>query len=192
MGRPREFDRARALDAAMRVFWENGGYEQTSVGDLTRVMGISSPSLYAAFGSKQDLYHEAVELYSQRPQTPLTVALAEPTAEQFARRLLGGAIVDCTKRGQPRGCLVNTDPLLVGRRDSGRAVVAGRLRRGITEGDLPAWADPETLADLLIVVINGLSTRARDGASRAQLQRVADAVLASWPRDDDGTGERGE
>jgi len=67
--------------------------------------------------------------------------------------------------------LVNTDPLLVGRRDSGRAVVAGRLRGGIADGDL---------------------TRARDGASRAQLRRVADAVLASWPRRDDGIGERGE
>lgn len=71
-------------------------------------------------------------------------------------------------------------------------MVAGRLRGGIADGDLPAWAEPETLADLLIIVINGLSTRARDGASRAQLRRVADAVLASWPRRDDGIGERGE
>lgn len=166
----------------MRAFWEHGGYEQTSIGQLTHAMGISTPSLYAAFGSKRRLYDEAVELYSQRPATPLTLAMTEATAEQFVSRLLDAAIVDCTKRGQPKGCLVNTDPLLVDRRDAGRAIVAKRLQEGLDCGDLPSWADPETLADYLIIVINGLSTRARDGATRAELRRVADTVLSSWPR----------
>jgi AcrR family transcriptional regulator len=182
MARPREFDRAQALDAAMRTFWECGGYEQTSIGRLTAAMGISSPSLYAAFGSKRGLFDEAVELYARRPGTPLTVALDEGTAYDFATRLLDAAIVDCTKRGQPRGCLVNTDPLLVDRRDAGRAVIAERLARAVAEGDLPASADPATLAEYLIIVINGLSTRARDGAGRDDLRSVAATVMAGWPR----------
>lgn len=181
MGRPREFDRARALDTAMRVFWKCGGYDQTSIGELTDAMGISSPSLYAAFGSKRALYLEAVELYAQRPGTPLTLALKEPTAYDFAARLLDAAIVDCTKRGQPKGCLVNSDPLLADRRDDGRTVIAKRLAQAVDDGDLPEWADPEMLANYLIIVINGFSTRARDGTSRTELRAVAGAVMAGWP-----------
>lgn len=182
MARPREFDRTHALQSAMLAFWECGGYDQTSVSQLTEAMGISSPSLYAAFGSKRDLYDEAVELYAQRPGTPLTLALTEPTAYEFASRLLDAAIVDCTKRSQPKGCLVNTDPLLVDRRDNGRAVIAERLARALDEGDLPTSADPRTLAEYLIIVVNGLSARARDGVTRRELQAVAANVMAAWPR----------
>jgi AcrR family transcriptional regulator len=181
MARPREFDRALALKAAMLTFWECGGYEQTSVGELTAAMSISSPSLYAAFGSKRALFDEAVELYAQRPGTPLLVALDEATAFDFAARLLDAAIVDCTKRGQPKGCLVNTDPLLVDRRDAGRAVITKRLTQAIQDGDLPASADPEALAEYLIIVINGLSARARDGVTRNDLRSVAATVMAGWP-----------
>jgi AcrR family transcriptional regulator len=182
MARPRQFDRAQALEAAMLAFWEHGGYEQVSIGQLTTAMGISSPSLYAAFGSKRALFDEVVELYAQRPGTPLMVALKEPTAWGFVTTLLDAAIVDCTKRSQPKGCLVNTDPILVDRRDAGRTVVTERLARARAEGDLPASADPETLAEFLIVLINGLSTRARDGATRAELRRVAATALTCWPR----------
>ncbi len=181
MARPREFDRALALKAAMLTFWECGGYEQTSVGELTAAMGISSPSLYAAFGSKRALFDEVVELYAQRPGTPLLVALDEPTAFDFATRLLDAAIVDCTKRGQPKGCLVNTDPLLVDRRDAGRVLIAQRLAQAVRDGDLPASANPEALAEYLIIVINGLSARARDGVSRSELRSVAATVMAGWP-----------
>jgi len=182
MARPRGFDRAQALRTAMLTFWEHGGYEQTSIGDLTAAMGISSPSLYAAFGSKRDLFDEAVDLYAQRPGTPLLVALDEPTAFDFATRLLDATIVDCTKRGQPKGCLVNSDPMLVDRRDAGRGIVAERLKRAADDGGLPPSADPETLAEYLIVVINGLSTRARDGATRSELRSVATTAMACWPR----------
>jgi AcrR family transcriptional regulator len=182
MARPREFDRNRALEAAMRVFWDCGGYERTSISALTAAMGISAPSLYAAFGSKEGLHSQAVELYAQRPETPLTLALQETTGYDFAVRLLDAAIVDCTKRGQPRGCLINTDPALVDRRDAGRRVIAERLARAVEDGDLPASADPRALAEYLIIVINGMSTRARDGASRAELRAVAATAMTGWPR----------
>jgi len=166
----------------MLTFWECGGFEQTSVGELTAAMGISSPSLYAAFGSKRALFDEAVDLYAQRPGTPLVVAMDEPTAFDFAARLLDAAIVDCTKRGQPKGCLVNTDPTLIQRRDAGRALITERLTRALHDGDLPASAEPDTLAEYLVIVINGMSTRARDGATRDELRRVAATALACWPR----------
>jgi AcrR family transcriptional regulator len=166
----------------MRAFWECGGYDRTSISQLTDAMGISSPSLYAAFGSKRELYDEAVELYAQRPGTPLTLALTAATAYDFATCLLDAAILDCTKKGQPKGCLVNMDPLLVDRRDNGRAVIAKRLAQAIDEGDLPTSADPEVLAEYLIIVINGLSTRARDGTTRRELRAVAATAMAAWPR----------
>jgi AcrR family transcriptional regulator len=182
MARPRGFDRVRALETAMLVFWECGGYDRTSISQLTEAMGISSPSLYAAFGGKRGLFDEAVELYAARPATPLTVALTAPTAYAFAERLLDAAIEDCTNDTQPLGCLINTDPLLVGRRDDGHAVIAKRLQQAVDDGDLPVSADPHHLAECLIVVINGLSTRARDGVSRDELRAVADVVLQGWPR----------
>ena len=165
----------------MIAFWEHGGFEQTSMSQLTTAMGISSPSLYAAFGSKRELFDEAVELYASRPSTPLTIAMEEPTAFAFATRLLKAAIDDCTNPAQPLGCLVNTDPLLVDRRDAGKAVITKRLARAVRAGEFPAGTSPKVLAEFLIVVINGLSTRARDGATRKELHRVAETALAGWP-----------
>lgn len=166
----------------MHVFWERGGYDRTSISHLTEAMGISSPSLYATFGGKQGLYDEAVELYAAREATPLVIALTERTAYGFVERLLYAAIEDCTNDTQPLGCLVNTDPLLVHRRDDGHAVIAKRLQQALDDGDLPASADPHHLAECLIVVINGLSARARDGVRRDELRAVADIVLQGWPR----------
>lgn len=165
----------------MLAFWEHGGFEQTSMSQLTAAMGISSPSVYAAFGSKRGLFDAAVQLYAGRPSTPLTLAMGEPTAMGFATCLLAAAIDDCTNPSQPRGCLVNTDPLLIASRNDGRSVIAKRLARAVREGDLPADADPKVLAEYLIVVINGLSTSARDGATRKELHRVAAAAMAGWP-----------
>jgi AcrR family transcriptional regulator len=165
----------------MRTFWECGGFDRTSISQLTEAMEISSPSLYAAFGGKRGLFDEAVELYAGRSATPLTLALVESTAYDFAVRLLAAAVDDCTNGAQPSGCLINTDPLLVDRRDDGRAVIAGRLRKAVDDGDLPASSSPESLAEYLIVVINGMSTRARDGAGRTELRAVAEVALRGWP-----------
>src|SRR5207244_10784430 len=90
-GRPREFDTEKALDAALLLFWRHG-YEGTSLAALTDAMGINTPSLYAAFGNKEELFRRALDRYLQKPASYLPTALQEPTARRAAEKLFRGAI----------------------------------------------------------------------------------------------------
>src|SRR5207302_811791 len=100
-GRPREFDVDRALDGAVEVFWRKG-FEGASLPDLTRAMRINRPSLYAAFGNKEQLFRKALDRYAEGPAGYVRQALAEPTARRVAERLLHGVIVMTTNRRHPR------------------------------------------------------------------------------------------
>lgn len=181
MARPREFDRANALHQAMELFWERGGFDRTSVSELTSAMGISSPSLYAAFGGKRGLFDEAVEQYAQRPTVPVAQAISAPTAREFVEGLLDLAVHEYTSDEHPHGCLINSDPMLGERRDEGRAVIADRLRRAADQGDLSDFVGVDALAEFIVVLLNGLAARARDGVSREELRAVADVALRAWP-----------
>lgn len=176
MARPREFDRATALDKAMDLFWERGGYDRTSVSDLTAAMGISSPSLYGTFGGKRELFDEAVAQYAQRPNAPVVQAISAPTAYEVVAQMLEKAVVEYTDPSHPLGCLINSDPLLGDRRDEGRALIADRLGRAADDGDLPADVAPDDLAEFLVVVLNGLAARARDGVPRERLLAVTEVA----------------
>ncbi|CAN5171762.1 TetR/AcrR family transcriptional regulator [soil metagenome] len=178
MARPREFDRATALHRAMEAFWEHGGFDRTSISQLTAAMGISSPSLYAAFGGKRGLFDESVARYAERPTVPVAQAITAPTAREFLRRTLELAVDEYTSIEHPLGCLINADPLLADRRNEGRAVIVDRLKAA---DELPASADPDALAEFLVVLLNGLAARARDGVPRDQLRAVADIALRAWP-----------
>src|SRR6202050_2744707 len=107
MGRPREFDTDAALEKAMRLFWAKG-YEGTSVGNLTETLGISRPSLYAAFGDKQSLFRAALERYAAGPARYVAAALGQPTAREVAQLLLRGAADLQASSRNPRGCLAVT------------------------------------------------------------------------------------
>jgi AcrR family transcriptional regulator len=103
-GRPREFCTDTALAAALRVFWSKG-YEGTSLADLTEAMGITRPSLYAAFGNKEALFHKALDLYEQEKLEYMRAALEQPTARGVAETILRGALAMQTSPGEPKGCL---------------------------------------------------------------------------------------
>jgi AcrR family transcriptional regulator len=192
-GRPREFDVDKALDRALRVFWRKG-YEGASLVDLTRAMGINRPSLYAAFGSKEELFRKALDRYAEGPAAYVREALNEPTARAVAERLLGGAIDLLTDRRNPRGCLLVQGALacgnavesvrreLVSRRTSGEVAVRQRFQRALADGDLPADVDPADLARYVGTVIQGMAVQAASGASRADLRRVMEMALRAWPK----------
>jgi AcrR family transcriptional regulator len=179
MARPPKFDRAEALRSAMHVFWEHG-FEGASVTDLTEAMGISAPSLYAAFGDKQALYDAAVDLYEMTAVVP--PALEAPTARAAFEQMLDRAVELYTRPHHPRGCFVIADPLLRQRRAAGRTAIADRLRQAQRAGDLDGEVDVEALTDYIDTVLRGLSAKARDGASRKQLRRIADLALNAWPK----------
>jgi len=192
VGRPRGFNRDRALDAAMRVFWKHG-YEGASLTELTAAMGINRPSLYAAFGDKAALFREAVALYGVGPGRYVRRALGQPTARLAAETLLRGAIAIATDPANPGGCLwvqgaLATSPEsatiraeLTALRARGIAQVRARFDRARSEGDLPPATDTEALTLYIISVMNGLSVQAAGGFSREQLNRVADLALTRWP-----------
>jgi TetR/AcrR family transcriptional regulator, copper-responsive repressor len=183
MPRPRSFDRDAALDTAMRLFWERG-YEQTSISDLTSAMGVAPPSLYAAFGSKRDLFDEAAIRYQSSPGAFNLRALDEPTVRGSIARLLHDAAIEYTRSGQPRGCMILAEPLLGEHRTRSRAVLAARIAAGIGAAELPPDTDVDVLVSYVTVVLTGMSAQARDGATREDLLSVAEAAMRAWPAGD--------
>jgi AcrR family transcriptional regulator len=192
MGRPREFDLERALDHAIEVFWRNG-YEGTSISDLTEAMGINPPSLYAAFGNKEQLFRKALERYVEGPACYVKESLAEPTARQVVESLFRGGIEMLTNPKYPSGCFAVQSALACGDEASGvrdelsvrRKTLELALRRRFQEAvkarDLPAKTDAAALAGFVSAVIHGMAVQAAGGAKRKDLKRVAELALKAWP-----------
>lgn len=189
-GRPRTFDRTDALRRAMRVFWAKG-YAGATLAELTEAMGIKPPSLYAAFGDKDRLFHEAVALYgAEEGGAPLRALQAAPTLRAGLQAMLRAAVALYTGPGRPAGCLVVTtavldaapdSPLaleLAGQRQRLRAALGTRLALAVKEGELAPGTDCAGLAEFYAAVLNGLSVRARDGASRKALLAAVGPALA--------------
>ena len=192
VGRPRSFDADEALDRALRVFWRKG-YEGTSLPDLTKAMRINRPSLYAAFGSKEDLFRKVLDRYDGGPASYTREALEQPTARAVVERLLDGAVDLLTDPRNPGGCLIVQAALAAGRagesvrrhlaerRAVGVAAIRRRFRRAIAEGDLPKGADAAALARFVATAMHGMAVQAASGASRKELRRVAEMFLRAWP-----------
>ena len=198
-GRPLSFDREAALDAAMLLFWRHG-YEATSLSELTAAMGVTPPSLYAAFGDKKQLFLEAVRRYLSGPVTAQQMIDGADTARDAAWMLLEGSAIGFTGETTPPGCLLATGAIScsAAARDVQvelarmRGAIEDRLRdrivRAIDTGELPRDAEPDALAGHVMAVIQGLSTLARDGASRDRLLGIARMAMAGWPPEPVGHG----
>ncbi|MET0273860.1 MAG: TetR/AcrR family transcriptional regulator [Phenylobacterium sp.] len=192
-GRPRAFDRDVALTKAMKLFWIKG-YEATSIADLTHALGIGVKSLYAAFGSKDELYAEALRCYSATYENLVLGRFrAAATARDAALAYLwdSAAAMTGSDSDLPHGCLVTLatvgsdghtelETLMRTTRGGAFDVLASRLERAVVEGELPKSVDVTKLARFLQTVQSGMAIRARDGADRAELQAVAEMVIAGW------------
>lgn len=187
-GRPREFDADVALDKAMNVFRQKG-FEGASLPDLTEAMGINRPSLYAAFGNKEELFRKVIERYSTKSMELLHQALAEPTAKEAIAKILF-ALADgsaCPKT--PKGCLLVQGALVGGddiepirrelaeRRAKTEFVLRQRFERGIAEGDLPINISAADLAGYISTVMQGMSVQSSGGASPDELRNIATIAM---------------
>ncbi len=178
----------------MLLFWRHG-YEATSLSDLTSAMGVTPPSVYAAFGDKKQLFLEAVRRYLSGPVTAQDMIDNAATARDAAWSLLQGSAMAFTGTTTPPGCLLATGAIscsaaaldVQSELARMRGAIGERLRAKIAfavdSGEMPSETDPEALAGFVIAVIQGLSTLARDGVPRDKLMSVAHTALLAWPAD---------
>lgn len=185
MSRPREFDLERVLQTAMRMFWQRG-YNGVSIAELSTAMNISAPSLYAAFGSKHDLYRQALCAYQRRPNaiSPAVLDNQQPLWQTLTG-LLHRAIETATELSPSAGCMVATGFLTGPSNDVAAAKLPAAFRRAlldaltlrfqqaINDGEISDTYAPGTMARYVVALIQGISVQARDGASRADLEQFA-------------------
>lgn len=205
-GRPMSFDKETALRSALHLFWSKG-YEATSLADLTAAMGITPPSLYNAFGGKEQLFAAALDLYIADTSARSEPILANAaTAREAVRQLLelrareqsglapiptmGGGALACA---QPHGCMLiasanngSAAPAALRARVAdlerhGEQRLAARIAQGIRDGDVPPGEDAAALAAYYVAVIDGMATLARGGAPLQRLRDIAALAMRCWP-----------
>ena len=177
----------------MLLFWDRG-YGGAGTRELCAAMGISAPSLYHAFGSKQQLFEEVVRVYTDRYTGFVEAAFDEEAdARGATRRLLTGAAHQYTQPGCPAGCLIMNNASTASASspeiDAGlraiRHAIGQRLQDALAAdrdaGRLPAGIDVDGFAMHILAIWNGMSMQARDGARREELESGVAAFLATWP-----------
>ncbi|MFE1956676.1 TetR/AcrR family transcriptional regulator [Streptomyces sp. NPDC059479] len=194
IGRPRGFDPERALERAMLVFWRHG-YEGATLTDLTKAMGISRTSMYAAYGNKRRLFELALVRYAETVMAYARRALATPTARQVAETFLRENVVSVTARHRPPGCFSLQGGLACGpdnadvsltlarSRQAGERAMSERFHRAAQEGDLAPGTTPDDLARFIMVLSEGLAVHAAAGSTPEDLTRVVDIALRALPED---------
>jgi AcrR family transcriptional regulator len=192
MGRHREFDVDKALDAALDVFWRKG-YEGASYTDLTEATGVERPGLYSAFGNKEAMFRLALDRYYTQYLQYFPDALEQPTARLVVEHILSGAAELHTRFADRSGCMgvlgavVGPDSVapirktLIDTRSLGEAALVRRLARAQEEGDLPNDANCTALAAFVMTILSGMAVQARSGYDRATLELVAEQALSTWP-----------
>jgi len=190
-GRPREFNEGKALDRALRVFWERG-YEGASLTDLTKAMGVTRPSLYSAFGNKEALFRRVLDRYGATVASFTADALAEPTARAVVARMFRENAEMLGSGENPRGCLMVQGALACGvesraiqrelcvRRAAGEAALRQRLERAKLQGDLRSESDAAELAAYVMAVLHGMAVQAVGGASKEKLHGIAARAMQAW------------
>lgn len=192
-GRPRNFDRTDALDKALDLFWRHG-YDNTSMADLSAAMALRPPSIYAAFGSKEGLFEEVVEHYSERVGKGIWGNLERfETAKDATRHLLVSTIETFSSPGNPHGCMIvlaapqpddehsSVAQSLCKRRTGNMQVLKAIYADAIERGEIPHGANIDCMANYYVTVQHGITIQTRDGMNRDALFAVADAAMATWP-----------
>ena len=191
-GRPLSFDRDEALRKAMILFWQHG-YEATSLNDITTALGVKPSSIYSAFGDKKGLFLDAVGLYLSGPVTSEAIIDDAVSAHDAAHELLRVAAIGFTGKDTPPGCLLASSVISCSKAANDVKVALAAIRSGIEarlrtkilqssdDKQLPDDTDAEGVAAMTIAVIQGMSTLARDGATREKLLNIGNMAMKTWP-----------
>jgi AcrR family transcriptional regulator len=191
-GRPRVFNMDEALDKALQVFW-NRGYESASLAELIDALGINKPSLYAAFGNKEELFKKVLAKYADDNVKFVRDAVKEPTAYKVAENFLVKAAEFLTDSKHPLGCMIvqgalscgegaqSVRDLLIHFRHSYEGLLTERFEKAKLDGDLPVNAMPKELAKYLALLHQGMSVQATGGATKQELIEITRIALKAWP-----------
>jgi AcrR family transcriptional regulator len=191
-GRPRVFDMDEALDKALKIFWKRG-YEGTSLAELAETIGVNKPSLYAAFGNKEELFQKTLSRYVSGPAAFIKNIVNEPTAHKVAESFLVNAAEFFTEPTYPKGCMIVQGALssgesaelvrniLIKYRSSYESLLAERFEKAKVDGDLPSDANPKDLAKYLATLHQGMSVQATSGATKDELLKTVNLALKVWP-----------
>ncbi|CAB5626884.1 HTH-type transcriptional regulator RutR [Serratia marcescens] len=193
-GRPKQFDRDRALESALDLFWRHG-YEATSLADLVEVTGAKAPTLYAEFGNKEGMFRAAVERYLQKYTTCTNQLLEQalPVAE-IVEAYVRSSVEVFTDPDTPSGCFMvcasaalssasdDVAQMLRKKHHAQEAALKACFDRKVQQGELLGKTDTALLAKYVICTIEGMSVQAREGASRGDLLRLLEALMLVWPR----------
>ncbi|KMJ15882.1 TetR/AcrR family transcriptional regulator [Serratia marcescens] len=193
-GRPKQFDRDRALESALDLFWRHG-YEATSLADLVEVTGAKAPTLYAEFGNKEGMFRAAVERYLQKYTTCTNQLLEQalPVAE-IVEAYVRSSVEVFTDPDTPSGCFMvcasaalssasdDVAQMLRKKHHAQESALKACFDRKVQQGELLAKTDTALLAKYVICTIEGMSVQAREGASRSDLLRLLEALMLVWPR----------
>lgn len=191
-GRPRTFNKENALKIALHLFWRHG-FEGVSIANLAQSMGINIPSLYAAFGNKEKLFFQAVELYGKTNANIYEPALAKTTAFEVAKAILLSEVDLVTNQDAPNGCLMVQGALVASPESQGLSDMMAKLRataetwleqrfqKAINEGDLPKNANAKSMACFIMTINSGIAVQARTGVDKEQLIEIVKMSLLSFP-----------
>lgn len=191
-GRPRVFEKEIALQKALKIFWERG-YDGASLAELTTELGINKPSLYAAFGNKEELFKQALTQYIEGPAAFVNEAIQAPTARKVAEKFLLEAARFLTDQQHPKGCMIVQGALSCGQgadmikdlliqyRKSYEGLLEKRLNLAQETGDMPKDTNVKDWAKYLATLHQGMSVQAINGATREELDNIIKLALASWP-----------
>lgn len=188
-GRPRQFDIDSATDIALGLFIQKG-YEGATFGDLTQAMGISPPSFYAAFGSKEALFRRALDRYAGAAALMLAKAVGKPSAREVAEHLLNGLTESATCNPEAKGCLLVQGVLVCGdgsidlrrqlqfEREKITAVLTERFRMAEKAGDRTLSGTPEAMARFVAMVLSGIAVQAASGVSKELIDEAVSSYIA--------------
>ena len=191
-GRPKCFDESKALQQATLMFWENG-YEATSIGDLTKTLGITAPSLYSSFGDKAQLFQKCLDYYQQNESCDMDIIFQNaPNIQSGLMTYLKISLENILQSDKPKGCMfvlstINCSEVnkqlqlkISKHRQLKKEKLVHFLKQAQLNQELRKDADITTLATYYSTLLQGMSIQARDGVTHDELEQVIELATLAW------------